>query len=49
MMMKYYPVTCVLIETYWNVNANELNINQVSTIVLIETYWNVNEANTISE
>ena len=41
-MMKYYPVSCVLIETYWNVNANENQPQRGTAAVLIETYWNVN-------
>ena len=32
----------VLIETYWNVNENDLVFLKNSFSVLIETYWNVN-------
>ena len=34
---------CVLIETYWNVNAAELVREPIRLKVLIETYWNVNK------
>ncbi len=34
----------VLIETYWNVNANEAGRGTNRERVLIETYWNVNFA-----
>ena len=39
--MKNAKVT-VLIETYWNVNENDLVFLKNSFSVLIETYWNVN-------
>ena len=32
----------VLIETYWNVNEDDLVFLKNSFSVLIETYWNVN-------
>ena len=34
----------VLIETYWNVNEDDLVFLKNSFSVLIETYWNVNIA-----
>ena len=33
----------VLIETYWNVNEDDLVFLKNSFSVLIETYWNVNK------
>ena len=32
----------VLIETYWNVNADKTGLRPAFCKVLIETYWNVN-------
>ena len=32
----------VLIETYWNVNAERTGLSPAFWRVLIETYWNVN-------
>ena len=32
----------VLIETYWNVNMDDLFLDTYYFFVLIETYWNVN-------
>ncbi len=32
----------VLIDTWWNVNTNNLVTNKASVTVLIDTWWNVN-------
>ena len=34
----------VLIDTWWNVNTNNLVTNKASVTVLIDTWWNVNQA-----
>ena len=35
-------VRFILIETYWNVNADEAEYVDPALYILIETYWNVN-------
>ena len=32
----------VLIDTWWNVNDDQILINQGAHVVLIDTWWNVN-------
>ena len=44
MIHAKYAAGDVLIETYWNVNADRADGIPVRSIVLIETYWNVNVA-----
>ena len=38
----------VLIETYWNVNVEEMFVFRKHILVLIETYWNVNKPLTVT-
>ena len=41
-------LTCVLIETYWNVKLRGAYTNALTESVLIETYWNVKNSRNIA-
>ena len=44
MSSLYHPSAyiLVLIDTWWNVNDDQILINQGAHVVLIDTWWNVN-------
>ena len=38
----YFPVSKVLIDTWWNVNFFKKKVRYKCFLVLIDTWWNVN-------